>query len=186
MAQSIINIRMDESLKNNFDYICNELGLNMSTAITIFAKKMCREKRIPFDVSIDKKYENEVQIMKHKTKFRVSIYPENNNNSIQQYQNTFDNLDEAYNYLIEKDYEMQNIIYESDDEFIQKSLSFWCIELLNPENMNRRVITFDSEGIQYIFNDIFTNISTPDSASDPEFFGLAYGFIKPLEITGQL
>ena len=27
--------------------------MNMTTAFTIFAKKMCRENRIPFDVSID-------------------------------------------------------------------------------------------------------------------------------------
>ena len=36
--------------------VCKELGMNMSTAFTIFAKKMRREKRIPFDVSIDPFY----------------------------------------------------------------------------------------------------------------------------------
>lgn len=56
MAQTLINIRMDEDLKKNFDFVCNELGLNMTTAITIFAKKMSREHRIPFDVSIDPFY----------------------------------------------------------------------------------------------------------------------------------
>lgn len=56
MGQTNINIRMDEDLKRNFDNVCNELGLNMSTAITIFAKKMSREKRIPFDVSIEPFY----------------------------------------------------------------------------------------------------------------------------------
>ena len=35
---------------------CNELGITMSTAFNIFAKKMIREKRIPFDVSIDPFY----------------------------------------------------------------------------------------------------------------------------------
>ena len=53
MAQTLVNIRMDEELKKNFDAVCNELGLNMSTAITIFAKKMSREHRIPFEVSVD-------------------------------------------------------------------------------------------------------------------------------------
>lgn len=56
MAQTSINIRMDEELKKNFDYVCNELGLNMSTAITVFAKKTCREHRIPFEVSFDPFY----------------------------------------------------------------------------------------------------------------------------------
>lgn len=56
MAQTLVNIRMDEDLKRSFDGVCNELGLNMTTAITIFAKKMSREHRIPFDVSIDPFY----------------------------------------------------------------------------------------------------------------------------------
>lgn len=30
-----------------------ELGINMTTAVTIFAKKMTREKRIPFEVSVE-------------------------------------------------------------------------------------------------------------------------------------
>lgn len=56
MAQTSINIRMDEELKKSFEDVCQQLGLNMTTAITIFAKKMSREKRIPFDVSIDSFY----------------------------------------------------------------------------------------------------------------------------------
>lgn len=50
MAQTTISVRMDESLKKEFDRICNDLGLSMTTAITMLAKKMTREKRIPFDV----------------------------------------------------------------------------------------------------------------------------------------
>lgn len=56
MAQTTISVRMDESLKKEFDRICNELGFSMTTAITMLAKKMTREKRIPFDVSIDPFY----------------------------------------------------------------------------------------------------------------------------------
>ena len=36
--------------------VCRELGMSMTTAFTIFAKKMKREKRIPFDVSVDPFY----------------------------------------------------------------------------------------------------------------------------------
>lgn len=53
MAQTNINIRMDDGLKQQFDHLCNELGLNMTTAFTIFAKTMVRQQRIPFDVSLD-------------------------------------------------------------------------------------------------------------------------------------
>jgi len=56
MAQVLVNIRMDEDLKKSMEYTCQTLGLNMTTAFTIFAKKMSREKRIPFDVSIDPFY----------------------------------------------------------------------------------------------------------------------------------
>ena len=35
---------------------CKDLGLSMTTAFTIFAKKMTREKRIPFDVCVDPFY----------------------------------------------------------------------------------------------------------------------------------
>ena len=35
---------------------CKDLGLSMTTAFTIFAKKMIRERRIPFDVSVDPFY----------------------------------------------------------------------------------------------------------------------------------
>ncbi len=56
MAQALVNFRMDEELKKNMEITCQELGMNMTTAFTIFAKKMTREKRIPFDVSIDPFY----------------------------------------------------------------------------------------------------------------------------------
>ena len=53
MAQTTISVRMDESLKRDFDKICNELGMTMSTAVTMLAKKMTREQRLPFDASVD-------------------------------------------------------------------------------------------------------------------------------------
>ena len=56
MAQTMINFRMDEELKKNMEEICKDLGLSMTTAFTIFEKKMTREKRIPFDVSVDPFY----------------------------------------------------------------------------------------------------------------------------------
>ena len=56
MAQTTISIRMDEGLKKDFDLICNELGMSMTTAVIMLAKKMAREKRLPFEVSIDPFY----------------------------------------------------------------------------------------------------------------------------------
>ena len=56
MAQTTVSIRMDEKLKKDFDAICNELGFTMSTAVTMLAKKMVRENRVPFEVSFDPFY----------------------------------------------------------------------------------------------------------------------------------
>ena len=59
MAQALIDFRIDEQMKKELEDICRDLGMNMTTAFTIFAKKMIREKRIPFDVSIDPFYSDE-------------------------------------------------------------------------------------------------------------------------------
>lgn len=56
MAQSTISVRMDEKTKHGFDDVCNELGLNMTAAITLFAKTMIRERRLPFDLTLDPFY----------------------------------------------------------------------------------------------------------------------------------
>ena len=59
MAHVLVNFRLDEEDKQGMEAVCRELGMSMSTAFTIFAKKMRREKRIPFDVSVDAFYSDE-------------------------------------------------------------------------------------------------------------------------------
>ena len=61
MAQTLINFRIEKNTKKELEKICNELGITMSTAFNIFAKKVIREKRIPFDVSIDPFYSDSNQ-----------------------------------------------------------------------------------------------------------------------------
>ena len=51
MGQAIFSVRMDESLKKQFDSLCQEFGMNTSTAINIFARTVVRERRIPFEIS---------------------------------------------------------------------------------------------------------------------------------------
>ena len=50
MAQATFSVRMDESLKKQFDILCADFGMNATTAFNIFAKAVVREKRIPFDI----------------------------------------------------------------------------------------------------------------------------------------
>ena len=56
MAQVLVNFRLEKKKKKGMEEVCKELGMSMSTAFTIFAKKMRREKRIPFEVSVDPFY----------------------------------------------------------------------------------------------------------------------------------
>lgn len=56
MATVNVNIKMDESVKKEMEQVCADLGMSMSTAFVVFAKKVGREKRIPFEVSIDPFY----------------------------------------------------------------------------------------------------------------------------------
>lgn len=51
MAQATFSVRMDENLKNQFDTLCNEFGMNMSTAINVFARAVVRQRKIPFEIS---------------------------------------------------------------------------------------------------------------------------------------
>lgn len=53
MAQTNINIRMDEDLKRQFDAFCSDIGMNMTTAFCVFAKTAVRERRIPFEISAE-------------------------------------------------------------------------------------------------------------------------------------
>lgn len=48
-----INIRMDANLKKQFEAFCADMGMTMTTAINIFARKAVRENRIPFEISGD-------------------------------------------------------------------------------------------------------------------------------------
>ena len=59
MATTTVNIRMDSKVKSDMEAVCKELGMNMTTAFTIFAVKMGREHRIPFEVSADPFYSRE-------------------------------------------------------------------------------------------------------------------------------
>ena len=56
MPLVLVNFRMDEEDKKGMEEVCKELGLSMTTAFTLLAKKMRREKRLPFEVSIDPFY----------------------------------------------------------------------------------------------------------------------------------
>ena len=53
MATTNVNIRMDMELKKQFESFCSEVGMNMSTAFNMFAKKTVRDRRIPFVIGTE-------------------------------------------------------------------------------------------------------------------------------------
>lgn len=60
MAQTVnVNFKLDEEVKKSMEQACSELGLSMSAAFTVFARKVGREKRIPFEIAVDPFYSDE-------------------------------------------------------------------------------------------------------------------------------
>ena len=56
MAQSMVTFQMDEALKAKMETVCSDMGITPSAAYTIFATKVVREHRIPFEISADPFY----------------------------------------------------------------------------------------------------------------------------------
>lgn len=54
-----VNFRIEDDVKANAEAALKEMGLNMSTAITMFLVKVGRERRIPFEISADPFYSAE-------------------------------------------------------------------------------------------------------------------------------
>ena len=48
-----VNIRMDDTTKAQFDAFCNEVGISVSAAFNMFAKRVVKEQRIPFDITTE-------------------------------------------------------------------------------------------------------------------------------------
>lgn len=53
MATTNLNIRIDEDIKKQAEEIFTALGLSTSAAFNIFAKTVVRERRIPFELTLN-------------------------------------------------------------------------------------------------------------------------------------
>ena len=54
MATTNLNIRIDTDLKKKSEEIFNELGLTMSTALTVFLRQTVRSNGIPFEMRLNR------------------------------------------------------------------------------------------------------------------------------------
>ena len=53
MAQTSVNFRMDEQLKKNVEEICQKMGMSLTTALTVFCRKVEQERKIPFEITAE-------------------------------------------------------------------------------------------------------------------------------------
>lgn len=51
-----VNFRLSAADKKRFESACADMGMSVSTALTIFSKAVGRERRIPFEISADMFY----------------------------------------------------------------------------------------------------------------------------------
>lgn len=85
-----VNFRMDKDVKEKFEALCKDLGLNMSTAFNIFANTMIRQRKIPFEVSLDYPNEATLKAMDDMVNGRNLVGPFDNAKEVMEYLNAED------------------------------------------------------------------------------------------------
>lgn len=53
MAQTSVNFRIDNQLKENVEEICRKMGMSLTTALTVFCRKVEQERKIPFEITAE-------------------------------------------------------------------------------------------------------------------------------------
>ncbi len=71
MANTNVNIRMDQDLKKQFEAFCADMGMTMSTAFNVFAKKAVREYRIPFEIGAENPNAETIEAIKEVEKMKA-------------------------------------------------------------------------------------------------------------------
>lgn len=51
-----VNLRIDKDLKSQAEILFSSMGMNMTTAITVFLKQAVRDQALPFRISVVKDY----------------------------------------------------------------------------------------------------------------------------------
>ena len=59
IATTSVTVRMDKNLKKQAETLFDEMGLNMTTAITIFTKAVVSQRKIPFEIAAADPFWNE-------------------------------------------------------------------------------------------------------------------------------
>ncbi len=51
MSTATLSVKMDADVKRDFERFCSEVGMNVSTAINMFARAVVRDQSLPFAVT---------------------------------------------------------------------------------------------------------------------------------------
>lgn len=73
MSQATISIRVDQSLKQNFDILCEDFGISTTAAFNIFMKTVVRERRIPFEIRSESETEKRQKAMATFASMRAAV-----------------------------------------------------------------------------------------------------------------
>jgi len=58
-----LSIRIDRGLKDEADKVFNEMGMNLTTAITIFVRQAVRQKKIPFEIALNTGHDKNISLL---------------------------------------------------------------------------------------------------------------------------
>ena len=53
-----VSLRFDDTMKKELDELCEEMGMNITTFFTIYAKRALRDRKIPFEIAAPAKRAN--------------------------------------------------------------------------------------------------------------------------------
>ena len=59
MGQVSMTVRMDSQLKQQFNELCNEIGMSVKTTINVFVNAAVKTRGIPFEIRASQKSANE-------------------------------------------------------------------------------------------------------------------------------
>ena len=51
-----VSLRFEEDMKKELDSVCDEMGMNLTTFFMIYAKKVLRDRKIPFEIEAPDPY----------------------------------------------------------------------------------------------------------------------------------
>ncbi|MCD5029770.1 type II toxin-antitoxin system RelB/DinJ family antitoxin [Enterococcus asini] len=59
MGKTKLNISIDEELKEQTKEVLDEIGMDYATAVSVYFTQIVRKKKIPFELSAEKRYRPE-------------------------------------------------------------------------------------------------------------------------------